>query len=91
MGKSHAAFEDRIVCDPQILVGKPTVKGTRISVERVLGYLSTTPSFDELFIDFPRLTLADVQACFAYAQSLVEREGRREVAAQLSTAQRRSE
>jgi uncharacterized protein (DUF433 family) len=64
-------YQDRIVTDPQILVGKPTIKGTRISVERVLEYLAVNPNFDELFTDYPRLTMEDVQACLAYAQAKV--------------------
>jgi uncharacterized protein (DUF433 family) len=64
--------DDRIVQDPQILVGKPVVKGTRIAVEVVLDYLAHNPDFDELFADYPRLTMEDVKACLAYAQTLVQ-------------------
>jgi uncharacterized protein (DUF433 family) len=68
-------YQDRIVRDPRILVGKPTIRGTRISVERVLEYLAANRSFDELFIDYPRLTKEDVQACLAYAQAMVAKRG----------------
>jgi uncharacterized protein (DUF433 family) len=60
------------VQDPDILSGKPVVKGTRISVEVVLEYLAHNPDFDELFADYPRLTLEDVQACIALAHTLVK-------------------
>jgi uncharacterized protein (DUF433 family) len=63
---------DRIVEDPDILGGKPTVRGTRIPVGVVLSYLANNPNFDDLFADYPRLTMDDVRACLAYAQSLVE-------------------
>lgn len=63
---------DRIVQDPAILGGKPTVKGTRIAVEVVLEYLAHNPDFAELFADYPRLTIDDVMACFAFAQARVE-------------------
>jgi uncharacterized protein (DUF433 family) len=63
---------DRIVQDPAILGGKPVVKGTRIAVEVILEYLAHNPDFSELFVDYPRLTMNDVRACFAYAQRLVE-------------------
>jgi uncharacterized protein (DUF433 family) len=62
---------DRIIQDPRILMGKPVVRGTRIPVELVLEYLSNNPNFDELFADYPRLTMEDVKACFAYAQRKV--------------------
>ncbi len=65
-------YKDRIVRDPQILVGKPVVKGTRIPVDLVLAYLARNPNFDELFADYPRLTLDDVQACLAYAGAAIE-------------------
>ena len=71
---------DRIVRDPTILAGKPVVKGTRIAVEVVLDYLAHNPNFDDLFADYPRLTMEDVQACLAYAQTLLH-EKQREVAA----------
>ena len=67
----------RIITDPDILVGKPVVRGTRIPVELVLEYLAHTPNFDELFADYPRLTMADVQACFAYAQAQIGKATRR--------------
>ena len=72
---------DRIVQDPAILVGKPVVKGTRIPVEVALEYLAHNPNFDELFADYPRLTMDDVKACFEYARTLVQAAARRDEAA----------
>ncbi len=72
MNDSRIAYQDRIVTDPAILVGKPTVRGTRIAVELVLAYLANNPNFEELFADYPRLTMDDVRACLAYAQAQVE-------------------
>lgn len=74
MSQERPNYHDRITADPQILVGKPVVKGTRISVELVLERLSLNPDLAELFAGYPELTLADVQACLAYAQALVEGE-----------------
>ena len=66
-------FQDRIAQDPEILVGKPVVKGTRIPVELVLAKLAQNPDLDELFADYPRLTREDVQACLQYAERLVNK------------------
>jgi uncharacterized protein (DUF433 family) len=55
------------------MVGKPVVKGTRIPVELILEYLADNPNFDDLFADYPRLTMDDVKACFAFAKGAVER------------------
>ncbi len=74
--KERGGNGERIVRDPEILAGKPVVKGTRIPVELVLNYLANNPDFHELFADYPRLTMDDVKACLAYAHALVE-EGAR--------------
>ena len=71
MGVGPDLLDDRIVCDEGILGGKPVVRGTRISVEIVLGALAVDPNLDELFINYPRLTMADVQACLAYGRNSV--------------------
>ena len=72
MAKETVRYHDRIIQDPQILVGKPVVKGTRIPVELVLAKLAQNPDLGELFADYPRLTPEDVNACLEYARDLVE-------------------
>lgn len=64
----------RIIQDPDILVGKPIVKGTRIPVELVLAKLAANPDMQDLFQDYPRLTIEDVRACLDYAKRLVEQQ-----------------
>lgn len=60
---------DRIVRDPAILAGKPTVRGTRIPVELVLKRLSQDLDVAALYRAYPRLRPEDVTACLAYAAS----------------------
>lgn len=64
---------DRISIDPAVRFGKPCVRGTRITVGDILGYLAGGMSEDELLTDFPQLTREDIRACLAYA---AERERR---------------
>jgi uncharacterized protein (DUF433 family) len=64
---------NRIVADPAIRFGKPCVRGTRITVGDVLGFLAEGGSEAELIDDFPQLTHEDVLACFGFA---AERERR---------------
>ena len=70
--KEKAMHQDRIVVDPEILVGKPVVKGTRIPVELVLKRLAQDLDLPTLFEAYPRLTPEDVQACLEYAQAIIE-------------------
>ena len=76
MAKEQPMYQDRIIQDPKILVGKPVVKGTRIPVELVLAKLTYSLDLDELFADYPRLTIDDVKACLEYATILVEKKRR---------------
>ncbi len=64
---------ERIVVDPNIGFGKPCIRGTRISVGDVLGYLAGGMSEAEILGDFPQLSTEDIRACLAYA---AERERR---------------
>jgi uncharacterized protein (DUF433 family) len=63
----QAIYADRIVEDPEIMAGKPVIKGTRIPVERVIAHLAHNPDLEDLFAAYPRLTIEDVQAALAYA------------------------
>jgi len=65
-------YHERIVCDPAILVGKPTIRGTRISVELIVQRLAQNPDLDDLFAAHPRLTIEDVEAALAYPRSAPE-------------------
>lgn len=66
-------YRDRIVTDPDIMVGKPVVRGTRIPVEKVLDQLAFNPDLQELFAIYPELTVEDVKACLAYARRALQR------------------
>jgi uncharacterized protein (DUF433 family) len=64
---------DRITIDPAIRFAKPCVRGTRITVGEVLGFLADGGDETELLGDFPQLTHEDVLACLGFA---AERERR---------------
>jgi len=64
---------DRISVSPDIRFGKPCVRGTRITVGDVLGYLAGGMSESQLLAEFPQLTQEAIRACLAYA---AERERR---------------
>lgn len=58
----------RIVLDPQVLAGKPIVRGTRLSVEFVLGLFAESWSEAEVLQNYPVLKCDDIRACLAYAR-----------------------
>jgi len=64
---------EHITVDPEVRFGKPCVRGTRITVGDVLGYLASGMSEQQLLDEFPQLTREHVRACLAYA---AERERR---------------
>ena len=61
-------WKDYIVSDNEILLGKPTIKGTRISVEHILGLLAQGWSEVQILENYPRLTKEALQAVFSYIQ-----------------------
>ena len=61
-----ADWRDRIVCDPQILVGKPTIKGTRISVELVTERLEGGWSVSQILDSYSHIRAEDIDACVKY-------------------------
>ncbi len=64
----------RITVDPHVLLGKPTIRGLRISVEQILTALAAGISVADLLQDYPELELADIRAALAYAAERVSEE-----------------
>lgn len=64
-------WEERITTDPDVLAGKPVVKGTRIAVELVIDLLASGTSEADILRNYPRLTPDDIRACLAYAGEAV--------------------
>jgi len=72
--KTQRNYQDRIVVKPDILAGKPVIKGTRIPVDLVLERLEEDIDTKLLFEDYPQLSPEDVKACLWYAKELVRGE-----------------
>ena len=60
-------LNERITIEPGKRSGKPCVRGMRITVSDVLGYLASGMSFDEILADFPYLEKEDILACLSFA------------------------
>ncbi|MCC7306671.1 MAG: DUF433 domain-containing protein [Acidobacteria bacterium] len=67
-------WEDRIVSDPKVLLGKPTIKGTRLSVAFILERLADGWTEKMLYDNYPRLSPSDLQAIFAYASDQMKKD-----------------
>ena len=67
-------YRDRIVSDPNILRGKPIIKGTRISVELILEKLGEGMSIEELLEAYPNLTREDILAAISYSADVIKSE-----------------
>ncbi len=68
------AAMDRIVIDPDVMQGKPVIRGTRITVDLLLRKLSEGATEAELLDAYPHLTATDVRAALAYAADAVSHE-----------------
>ena len=69
-----AAWQERIILDPKIMVGKPTVKGTRLTVEFIIELLAQGWSEGEILRNYPGLTLEDIRACLAFASQRLQED-----------------
>jgi uncharacterized protein (DUF433 family) len=65
---------DRIEVNPKVMLGKPVIRGTRITVELILRKLSDGATEADLLDAYPRLTPGDIQAAIGYAADTVAHE-----------------
>ena len=67
-------WRERVVSTPEVLRGKPGIRGTRIPVSLILGYLAADYTYSEIIQEFPDLKKEDILACLDYARELSEIE-----------------
>ena len=67
-------WKEYIVSTPNVLRGKPRIKGTRIPVSLILGYLATGYTIKKIIKEFPDLAEEQIAACLDYARQLSEFE-----------------
>ena len=63
--------QKRIFVTPDVCNGKPVVRGTRVTVETVLGYLGAGDSAGDILAQYPQLEPADITACLEFASKLM--------------------
>jgi uncharacterized protein (DUF433 family) len=62
---------ERVEIDPEVMLGKPVIRGTRITVEIILEKLAAGSPVEEILAEYPRLTREDVLAAVAYARQAI--------------------
>ncbi|HEV7349295.1 DUF433 domain-containing protein [Telluribacter sp.] len=65
---------DRITIDPDLCNGKPTIRGKRITVQTILGFLSAGDSKEDILEQYPSLEAEDIDACLRFASKLMENQ-----------------
>jgi len=63
---------ERITFNPKVMVGKPVIKGTRLTVQYILGLLAHGATVSEILAEYKNLTQADIQACLLFATKSLE-------------------
>jgi uncharacterized protein (DUF433 family) len=63
---------ERITINPKVMIGKPVIKGTRLTVEFILNLMAHGASFQEIIDEYTGLTKADIQACILFASKTME-------------------
>lgn len=71
---SNPSYKERITVDPNVMLGKPIIKGTRITAELILKKLAEGMSFEELLEAYPHLTKEDILAVLSYSAEVISRE-----------------
>jgi len=67
-------YNERIISDADVMLGKPVIKGTRITVELILRKLSEDIDLKELLECYPRLVQEDILAVLSYAADVISKE-----------------
>lgn len=67
-------WQDRITLDPKVLVGKPVIRGTRLSVQFIVGLVANGWSEAQILENYPGIASEDISACLQYAHMLLEQE-----------------
>jgi uncharacterized protein (DUF433 family) len=63
---------ERIVINPKVMVGKPVIKGTRLTVQYILGLLAHGATVDEILQEYEGLTQQDILACLLFATETLD-------------------
>ncbi len=69
---NQTALVDRIVVDPKVMAGKPVIRGTRLTVQYIVGLLASGASVEEVLGEYEGLVRDDILACLRYAADMLD-------------------
>ncbi len=72
--KDNYKLLERIALDPEVMAGKPVIRGTRIPVDLLIRLVAEGQSFEEILRDYPQLSREDIQAALLYGAEVVRGE-----------------
>ena len=67
-------WRERIKVNPEVMTGKPVIKGSRLTVDHVIELLAEGWSTDQIGEEYPGITIEDVAACLAYESEVIKSE-----------------
>ena len=67
-------LEDRIVLNPEVLAGKPVIRGTRLAVEFIIDLLAQGWTYEDIVQNYPGIDIEDIHACLQYASDVLHAE-----------------
>lgn len=70
---THDELLARIEINPKVMVGKPVVRGTRLTVQHLLGLMASGATADEILSEYQRLSPEDLQACLLFATKSLDK------------------
>ncbi len=67
-------YRDRIIISPDIMLGKPVIRGTRITVEFIIKKMSEGMEINDIIAEYPPLQKDDLMACLAYSADVISKD-----------------
>ncbi len=67
-------LDDRIALNPEVLAGKPVIRGTRLAVEFIIDLLAQGWTYDDILRNYPGIDIDDIHACLKYASDVLHAE-----------------
>ncbi len=72
MNEKERQLLERIAINPKVMVGKPVIRGSRLTVQLILGLLGHDMTIEQILAEYPGLTREDILACLLFAQKSLE-------------------